>query len=173
MFATRSADWDTDTVCRLRQLWVEGHSTAEIGRRMGISKNAVVGKAHRLDLPARPSPIRRGFDTPPSPPRRPSCPPLAQLVPLAPPLPHVPDRTSRRPRPAVLPVLRGSSPCCWPIGEPSKPSFHFCGADDVLGKPYCPEHCGLAYRKARRSLKRDVLVTTFGGAAVQVSQGGM
>ena len=31
----------------------------EIGRRMGISKNAVVGKAHRLNLPARPSPIRR------------------------------------------------------------------------------------------------------------------
>ena len=53
-------DWNEDTITRLRVLWDEGHSTAEIGRRMGVSKNAVVGKAHRMALPARPSPIRRG-----------------------------------------------------------------------------------------------------------------
>ena len=52
-------DWTTEAIERLKALWAEGHSTAEIGRRMGISKNAVVGKAHRLTLPARPSPIRR------------------------------------------------------------------------------------------------------------------
>jgi GcrA cell cycle regulator len=52
-------EWTEDTIVRLRGLWAEGHSTAEIGRRLGVSKNAVVGKAHRLDLPARPSPIRR------------------------------------------------------------------------------------------------------------------
>jgi GcrA cell cycle regulator len=55
-------DWNEEMIARLRQLWAEGHSTAEIGRRMGITKNAVVGKAHRLVLPPRPSPIRR--DTP-------------------------------------------------------------------------------------------------------------
>ena len=54
------AGWNSDTVARLRQLWGEGHPTAEIGRRLGLSKNAVIGKAHRLDLPNRPSPIRRG-----------------------------------------------------------------------------------------------------------------
>jgi GcrA cell cycle regulator len=52
-------DWTDDDIQRLRTLWAEGHSTAEIGRRMGVSKNAIVGKAHRLDLPGRPSPIRR------------------------------------------------------------------------------------------------------------------
>lgn len=52
-------DWTEDVITRLRALWAEGHSTAEIGRRLGVSKNAIVGKAHRLDLPARPSPIRR------------------------------------------------------------------------------------------------------------------
>ena len=52
-------EWSEETIVRLRSLWSEGHSTAEIGRRLGVSKNAVVGKAHRLDLPARPSPIRR------------------------------------------------------------------------------------------------------------------
>ncbi len=53
-------EWAEDTIVRLRSLWDEGLSTAEIGRRLGITKNAVVGKAHRLDLPARPSPIRLG-----------------------------------------------------------------------------------------------------------------
>ena len=52
-------EWSDDIIARLRALWAEGLTTAEIGRRLGISKNSVVGKAHRLDLPARPSPIRR------------------------------------------------------------------------------------------------------------------
>jgi GcrA cell cycle regulator len=43
----------------LRCLWAEGLSTPEIGRRMGRSKSSVIGKAHRLDLPSRPSPINR------------------------------------------------------------------------------------------------------------------
>jgi GcrA cell cycle regulator len=52
-------EWTAEAIERLKALWAEGLSTAEIGRRMGISKNAVVGKAHRLNLPARPSPIRQ------------------------------------------------------------------------------------------------------------------
>ena len=52
-------EWSDDVIGQLRGLWAEGHSTAEIGRRLGVTKNAIVGKAHRLDLPARPSPIRR------------------------------------------------------------------------------------------------------------------
>lgn len=55
-------EWTDDAVLRLRSLWDEGHSTAEIGRRLGVSKNAVIGKAHRLDLPGRPSPIGRPAD---------------------------------------------------------------------------------------------------------------
>src|ERR1700744_3502936 len=50
---------DDETIRLLRELWAQGHSTAEIGRRLNVSKNAIVGKAHRLDLDARPSPIRR------------------------------------------------------------------------------------------------------------------
>ena len=52
-------DWTEEAIFRLRGLWQEGLSTAEIGRRMSITKNAVVGKAHRLILPPRPSPIRK------------------------------------------------------------------------------------------------------------------
>ena len=79
-------EWADETIIRLRELWSEGHSTAEIGRRLGVSKNAVVGKAHRLDLPARPSPIRREGERPPmrtGPPRRfagPTLPPLTSTA---------------------------------------------------------------------------------------------
>lgn len=44
----------------LRELWAEGVSTAEIARRMGLTKNSVIGRAHRLRLPGRASPIRTG-----------------------------------------------------------------------------------------------------------------
>jgi GcrA cell cycle regulator len=50
--------WTPELIQNLSKLWNEGHSTAEIGRRLGISKNAVVGKAHRLALTPRPSPLK-------------------------------------------------------------------------------------------------------------------
>jgi GcrA cell cycle regulator len=79
--------WNEETIRHLRDLWAEGHSTAEIGRRLGVSKNAIVGKAHRLDLDARPSPIRRdgpkpSAERPVSYPRvaGPTLPPLASTA---------------------------------------------------------------------------------------------
>ncbi len=150
-------EWTEDAIALLKALWAEGHSTAEIGRRMGISKNAVVGKAHRLNLPARPSPIRRqeGEARPrPAAPRRvsgPTLPPLSTPAPTAEPLPVAEI--------AAAPVLRQvSSPrpsggrvttCCWPIGEPGTPSFRFCDHEALQGKPYCDSHAQLAYVKVR------------------------
>lgn len=52
--------WPQEKDDLLRSLWARGDSGSEIGRIMGISRNAVVGRAHRLRLPARPSPIRAG-----------------------------------------------------------------------------------------------------------------
>ncbi|MDI2090979.1 GcrA family cell cycle regulator [Commensalibacter oyaizuii] len=52
-------EWNEEIVARLRELWAQGLSTAEIGRQLNVTKNAVVGKAHRLGLEGRPSPIRR------------------------------------------------------------------------------------------------------------------
>ena len=51
--------WTQELVTQLSSLWQQGLSTAEIGRRLGVSKNAVVGKAHRLALDPRPSPLKR------------------------------------------------------------------------------------------------------------------
>ena len=54
-----NSHWTDSRIARLKLLWAEGHSTAEIGRRMKCGKNAVIGKARRLGLIARPSPIKR------------------------------------------------------------------------------------------------------------------
>jgi len=161
------ATWRDDAVLRLRVLWEGGWSTAEIGRRLGISKNAVIGKAHRLKLSQRPSPIRVAPPGEPRPSRRPrlspetlpdgSSPPgcaaqkpsRASLPPLA---------LSSNPFAPALPIPVSASPprlsfgktaCCWPLGEPGTHDFHFCDAPTVAGKPYCEEHCSQAYPRYR------------------------
>ncbi|HIP80004.1 MAG TPA: GcrA cell cycle regulator, partial [Kiloniellaceae bacterium] len=52
--------WTEERVAELMRLWEAGRSASEIGRLLGVSKNSVVGKAHRMKLAARPSPIKRG-----------------------------------------------------------------------------------------------------------------
>ena len=152
-------DWTDDVIGRLKALWAEGVSTAEIGRRIGVSKNAVVGKAHRLLLEPRPSPIRRG--APAAAPKRPAVrrttgPTLPTMAPAA----TERERVMPPPPPPVstpAPVLRAvhRAPggrlvaCCWPIGEPGTRSFRFCDAESLPGKPYCGAHAALAYVKVR------------------------
>src|SRR5579864_8898805 len=53
-----AAHWTPDRVAELRRLWAEGLAIGEIARRLGITKNAVVGKAHRIGCAARPSPLK-------------------------------------------------------------------------------------------------------------------
>jgi GcrA cell cycle regulator len=118
--------WNEALVNQLVQLWQAGLSTAEIGRRLGISKNAVVGKAHRLDLPARPSPIRNPVPRVRPEVRRPTPPPA-------------------EPRLAGLHAGPPGPPCQWPYGHPGQDGFHFCGQPSLPGKPYCPEHAARAY----------------------------
>ncbi|MDB5412696.1 MAG: GcrA cell cycle regulator [Rubritepida sp.] len=152
-------DWTTEAIDRLRALWAEGHSTAEIGRRMGVSKNAVVGKAHRLQLPARPSPIRRdpAAPRPVATGRRPTLPPLRAALPVMP--------RREEPKPMAVPVAMAPMPkpvavvrafprvstksCCWPLGEPGTQGFHFCCGPAMAAKPYCLEHAALAYVRVK------------------------
>jgi GcrA cell cycle regulator len=155
-------DWTAEAIERLRALWAEGHSTAEIGRRMGVSKNAVVGKAHRLNLSARPSRIRREAvaerATAPAPrlPRPIGVAPRSTLAPSASAAPSTPAPAA--PPPPVsppssvvraFPRLGATRSCCWPIGEPGTADFRFCTAEALSGKPYCSQHAAVAYVKAR------------------------
>jgi hypothetical protein len=72
---------------RIAELWAEGLSSTEIGRRMGRTKNSVIGHVHRLGLTKRMSPIRSRTVVPPTPPRAPSSPavtlpPLREICPV-------------------------------------------------------------------------------------------
>jgi GcrA cell cycle regulator len=151
-------DWSEEQIGRLRSLWSEGHSTAEIGRRMGISKNAVVGKAHRLNLSARPSPIRR-VPGQPAAPRAPRPAPMRAVERpafIARAFSVVGQAPALRPAPAPRPVAPppppprlSSASCCWPIGEPGKAGFRFCSERALATKPYCEAHAAQAYVRAK------------------------
>ncbi len=151
--AANDPTWTDAAISNLRCLWDEGHSTAEIGRRLGITKNVVIGKAHRLELPRRPSPIRPGQQ-----PARTRAPRPKVTLPAAPAAPPVPSTERAPPAPPpvpppvpAVPRRRGlSQPCCWPLGEPGRPGFRFCDAVADGGKPYCEEHRALAYVKPPR-----------------------
>ncbi len=52
-------EWTPQRISVLIALWNEGLTTSEMGNRLGITKNAVVGKVHRLGLPKRGSPIKQ------------------------------------------------------------------------------------------------------------------
>lgn len=135
-------DWTGNELDTIRRLWAEGLSIAKIADRLpGRTKNAVVGKIHRLVLPSRPSPIRRQAPaaTPPAPAgARPA--PLPRAAATLPPPPAAPPPS---PPPAPLPPPRLSTrKCCWPIGEPRQPGFRICEAPVEIGArlAYCPEH---------------------------------
>ena len=123
--------WTPERIAEVTRLWSEGLTTAEIGKVVGITKNAVVGKAHRLGLPPRPSPIRRkggggGGATIPRPVVKAPVKPMRQIA------------------------LSTSGACCkWPFGHPGEEDFRFCGSLALVNKPYCPEHYQMAYLPAR------------------------
>ncbi len=121
--------WTPERIAEITRLWDEGLTTAEIGKMVGVSKNAVVGKAHRLGLPARPSPIRRNNGS---------------STPVSRPVAKAPPKSVRQI------ALSTSGACCkWPFGHPGEADFHFCGSRALVNKPYCPEHYQMAYLPAR------------------------
>jgi len=138
--------WTNELIHELTQLWDAGFSASHIGKRLGVSKNAVIGKAHRLKLPSRPSPIRAERTVPRLRPPAPKT-----VLKPRPPLEVVPKAV---PKPAPRPMRQrsGGPSCLWPIGDPGQPDFHFCGEPSVPGKPYCDGHCAKAYvTKSRAS----------------------
>jgi GcrA cell cycle regulator len=144
--------WDAAQIAQLRALWGTGISTAEIGRRMGISKNAVVGKAHRIGLESLPSPIKRD-----GPPKR-KRPRRAGAVTLAPVAAAV-EPAAATPAPRMRAEPRVAARCQFLIGE--RPNWVACdapahvrlGADGSPHfSPYCPEHHALCYVGVPRSL---------------------
>jgi GcrA cell cycle regulator len=131
--ADSSNVWTDERLAELKKLWSEGLSISQIGEALGVSRNSIAGKAHRMGLPKRPSPINTPKVARPKP------------VEVAPPSPDLPLRMELR-------QLEWSrSKCCWPTGDPRKVGFLFCGDAIVPGKPYCLKHCEQAYTTSRDS----------------------
>jgi GcrA cell cycle regulator len=150
--------WTDERVELLKKLWQDGLSASQIAKQLGgVTRNAVIGKVHRLGLSGRATPskpARTDFKAPrparpvtasPSPPRRISEPAVAsQPTPMR----FVDEE------PGLATVLTlGAHMCKWPIGDPSLDSFTFCGRRSGEG-PYCHEHSQVAYQPAQTGKKK-------------------
>ncbi len=157
--------WTEERVEVLKKLWAEGHSASQIATELGsVTRNAVIGKVHRLGLSGRATPsrpVKRPVRL-----TRPRTKPIEKIV--VAPKPEVAAKDAQRkveaasvaaaaalqPEPlvggdaATILTLRDSM-CKWPIGDPSDPTFAFCGRKATSG-PYCAEHAKIAFQPVRK-----------------------
>jgi GcrA cell cycle regulator len=159
--------WTDDRVELLKKLWANGLSASQIaGELGGITRNAVIGKVHRLGLSGRA--------------KAPSSSVPRQRKPRAPSQMFRAPRTMMRgntalaqmpsydydpePEPElienIIPIGQRCSlleldqeKCHWPIGDPGQPDFFFCGGKTNAGTPYCGYHGRVAYQPP--SARRD------------------
>lgn len=149
--------WTDERVTLLKQRWKEGHSSGQIARELGgVTRNAVVGKIHRLNLQGRAAPKKEQKEkvVKPSKPTsvksektastsKPAVLVAEAIVPL------------KLPEPEPLVIVRGQrvtilhlsdKTCKWPIGEPGTDDFCFCGHKPRDKSPYCEFHTRAAYQ---------------------------
>lgn len=162
-----TADWTPggDRETQLRRLHAAGLSLSEIGRRMGIGKDAAISKARKLDLKGhQPTPklvddgtlskrqlryLRRRDAARGMIPVKVKLPPWERV-----------ERKSRAPRIVLVKnevrVTIFTKPhgrvveCSWPTGTPGKPDFKYCDDPSEPGKSYCLSHCRDAYATKRQ-----------------------
>ncbi len=128
--------WTDERVSLLKKLWGEGKTAAEIAKELGgVTRNAVIGKAHRLKLSNRVSPIQQNKKPAPKPPEKKPKKIVVQ---------------NNNVKGIPLTDLKGGE-CRWPIGDPREESFGFCGDHSLAGLPYCTEHAKVAYQAATRN----------------------
>jgi len=130
----KKTTWDELKLKKLEDLWKEGHPISKIGELLGVSRNSIAGKAHRIGLPKRTSPISSEKKE------------------------NVLDKKNNEISDENLPLkikLRGvqwsRTKCCWPEGDPKQNDFKFCGKDIFPGRPYCDKHSLLAYTNTREN----------------------
>jgi GcrA cell cycle regulator len=144
--------WTDASTEQLKALYLAGMSAADIGLELGATRNAVIGKIGRLDLPPRerPSSARKN----PNPKRARGTLELLRKVLLeeiaqynAPTL----DAIANEALDAAIPAkqrrtLMTLAPdhCRWPVGNPCDDDFFFCGAY-AASRPYCSRHRLMAY----------------------------
>jgi GcrA cell cycle regulator len=168
-------NWTDERVEKLKRLWAEGLSASQIASQLGgVSRNAVIGKVHRLNLPGR---VKAGGNNAAASrtPKRPAA-PAQRPAPFAARPAQPAARPGARPMGAlavkeeieveaaeprilmpttnvVVPLAKRLAltelterTCKWPMGDPLKDDFHFCGAESPDNSPYCKYHGRLAYQ---------------------------
>jgi GcrA cell cycle regulator len=172
------ASWNDEQDTLLKKLWLDGHSASRISLRFpGKSRNAVIGRLHRLGLKGRGSPIVKK----PAPPRKSSFngPRRADAPQRAAPPPRTKSAALFRLELAAEPFVPSQEElnipveerrtiatmtdkdCRWPIGDPQRPEFHFCNRHKVPGLPYCEFHARRAFQPPqprRRDVQAPVVV---------------
>lgn len=139
-------EWTEDRIETLRRLWGQGMSASQIADILGgVTRNAVIGKLHRLDRPERikapAKPVTAKVARAPRPARLQAARPASMLVET-----DAPRATFRAEEPGSATFLNLEAHMCrWPIGDPCGDDFSFCGGAIVHG-PYCASHSALAYR---------------------------
>ena len=168
--------WTDDRVEKLKSMWTEGMSASQIAKALGgVTRNAVIGKVHRLGLSNRTAapkaatpdaPAAEVAAKPAAKPVEPVKTPVA-AVPARKPLPPQPATDNSSPQPAEilaemalkarkLNLLELTERTCkWPIGDPATDDFFFCGLPATPGKPYCETHVGVAFQPMSSRRERD------------------
>ena len=167
--------WTEERVERLKKLWIDGLSASQIAAELGegVTRNAVIGKVHRLGLSGRGKPAGSGTPRPrKTAPRAPSAPttldafrrrgatvlaaaraPQPEPEPAFEPLPEEEVVIPMSERVTIM-ELRDSM-CRWPLGDPSSPDFRFCGLRSHTSAPYCGYHARIAYQPAIDRRRQD------------------
>jgi GcrA cell cycle regulator len=132
--------WLSERIERLKALWNAGKSASQIGNELGVSRNAVIGKIHRLQgyTPtriAKPPAQAKPPKPPPAPKWKPKAPPPAPPEPVVDNVPSL-DLTINQLKPGV---------CRYPHGERSP--YFFCGQPTREGSPYCALHHRLTLQR--------------------------
>ena len=137
--------WTSEKVEKLKELWSKGHTASQIAEALGdTTRNAVIGKAHRLNLEARaPSKQsnssksrenRQVMKRSPAPMSRKA---KFQSILL--------DKNFEAENPKSLEELTEET-CKWPIGHPNEEKFYFCGRKPESDFPYCKLHVLYAFQ---------------------------
>lgn len=148
--------WTEDRVEMLSKLWAEGLSASQVAKQLGgVTRNAVIGKVHRLGLSGRAKPARLVKRAP----RQASAAKTRTVAPRAPRMPRriaptppaVPLEAKKMDNGEFATILTITDHMCkWPIGDPSESDFRFCGRGTDKADPYCAAHAQVAYQPARR-----------------------